>query len=188
MNYPKDRFDAFPRGLNRRGAHRAPRTRLSKLGSWLIALASVVLLVALGVGVMWLIDRQVQFTGAEQPAETAAETTAPAPPPVETTPEPTAVVDTEIPVDVYNGAGTGGLATAGGERLTGAGWNVATIGDASSSGHATTRIAVVTEAELPAAMGVAAELGFGEAVVDPAVGDAGRIVVILGADAVDRLL
>lgn len=191
MKYPKDRFDDFPRGLNRRGAHRAPRTRLSKLGSWLIALASIVVLVGLGVGVMWMIDRQVQFTEhrAEEPVETPTETAAPTPTPTETAePEPTSVFDAEVPVDVYNGTVTGGIAGATAERLTAAGWNVEFIGDALSSDHATTRIVVLTEEELPAAQGVVDELGFGEAVVDAAIGDPERIVVMLGADSVDHLL
>lgn len=189
MNYPKDRFDVFPRGLNRRGAHRAPRTRLSKLGSWLIALAAIVVLVGLGVGVMLLIDRQVQFTEhqAEEPVETPTETAAPTPTETED-PGPTAVFDAEVPVDVYNGTDTGGLATATADRLTGAGWNVEFIGDAMSPDHETTRIVVLTEEELPAAMGVVEELGFGEAVVDAGVGDPDRIVVMLGADSVDQLL
>ena len=189
MNYPKDRFDDFPRGLNRRGAHRAPRTRMSKLGSWLIALASIVLLVGLGVLVMWMIDRQVQFTEADaSPTETTeAPTEAPAPPPVETTPEPTAAFDAEVPIDVYNGTDTGGLASATSDALTAAGWNVEFVGDAASTDHTTTTIAVLTEEELPAAMGVAEELGFGEAAVDPALGEADRIVVVVGTDSIERL-
>lgn len=188
MKYPKDRFDDFPRGLNRRGAHRAPRTRLSKLGSWLIALAAIVVLVSLGVGVMWMIDRQVQFTEASGQTEpTPTESAQPAPSP-EPEPEPTAVFDGEIPVDVLNGAGAAGLATAGGERLGAAGWQVDRIDDADTTDHTATRIAVTNAEQLPIAMGVAEALGFGEAVVDPELGETGRIVVVLGADAVEQLL
>lgn len=185
MKYPKDRFDDFPGSLKRRGAHRAPRGRGSKLASWLIALASFVLLVGIGVGVMWMIDRQVQFTSqAEDEATTettAAETAEP-----ETTPTPTgpeATQDPNIAVTVLNGAGVSGLAGATSDLLTGDSWNVVVVTDADSSDYATTIVAVGSEDDLGAALGVVETLGFGEAQVDPAIADAGEIVVIAGADA-----
>ncbi|RRJ87490.1 LytR family transcriptional regulator [Gulosibacter macacae] len=189
MKYPKDRFDDFPSSLNRRGAHRAPRTRLSKIGSWLIALASVVLLVGIGVGVMWMIDRQVQFSGSmgdptPTPTETAQESSETPTP----TPEaPVATFDAQIAVSVLNGAGLGGLATAGSGVLEGEGWNVQVIDDADHSNYESTTVAVNSEADLGAALAVVEALGFGEAIVDPAQASPGELIVILGADAAGLL-
>lgn len=184
-NYPKDRFDEFPKSVQRRGAHRAPRTRLSKLGSWLIALASVLVLVAIGVGVMWAIDRQVQFTASlaentPKPTESAPATSEPSstPTPTETTPEP----DKSMPVTVLNGEGSGGLATAGSETLTADGWTVDYVADADSYDNPTTMVYVASEDELPTAEGVVATLGFGSAEVNADYAEPGTVVVVLGDD------
>lgn len=187
-NYPKDRFDEFPKSVQRRGAHRAPRTRLSKLGSWLIALASVLVLVAIGVGVMWAIDRQVQFTASlgenkTEPTQTASAAPTPTPTPTETTPEP----DKTMPVTVLNGEGTGGLATAGSDRLTADGWNVGYVADADSYDNPVTMVYVAAEDELPTAEAVVATLGFGSAAVNPEYAEPGTVVVVLGDDSIGLL-
>lgn len=189
MKYPKDRFDDFPASLNRRGAHRAPRGRGSKLASWLIAAASFVLLVGIGVAVMWMIDRQVQFSSqiAEEttPETTAAETSEPEATPTPTAPE--ATQDPNIEVTVLNGAGIGGLAGAASEQLTADSWNVVEVTDADSSDYATTIVAVGSEDDLGAALGVVESLGLGEAQVDTEIAQSGEIVVIAGADAASLL-
>ncbi|SJM71706.1 LytR C-terminal domain-containing protein [Gulosibacter sp. 10] len=186
MKYPKDRFDDFPSSLKRRGAHRAPRTRASKLSSWLIAAVSFVLLVGIGVGVMWMIDRQVQFTSqAMEDQQEQTETTPPAtgePEPTPTEEEVVAEHDPEVPVTVLNGAGIGGLAGAASDVLYANEWNVVLVTDADSSDNATTTIAAGSEDELPAAMALAEDFGFGEAVVDPELAQPGEIVVVVGQD------
>ncbi|MDJ1372058.1 LytR C-terminal domain-containing protein [Gulosibacter molinativorax] len=189
MKYPHDRFDDFPASLKRRGAHRAPRGRGSKLASWLIAVASFVLLVGIGVGVMWMIDRQVQFTSqvaeSTAPETTAAETAQP-----ETTPTPEAPVATQDPninVTVLNGAGVSGLAGTVADTLTADSWNVGTVTDADNTDYGTTIVAVNSEADMGAALGVVEALGIGEAVVDPAVAQPGELVVIVGADGTSLL-
>lgn len=189
MNYEKDRFDDVPADLKRRGAHRSPRTRLSKLSSWLVAIAAVIVLVGVGVGVMWFIDGQVRFSAGGQ--DSPAATTTEAAPSDETTPTPegpVATKDTSIPVQVLNGAGQGGLATAGSKELDASGWNVTTVDDADASDYATTLVVVTDESELGAAMGVVQDLGFGTAAVNPAKATSGEITVILGKDSVNRLL
>lgn len=191
MKYPKDRFDDFPNSLHRRGAHRAPRSRWSKLASWLIALASIVLLVGIGVGVMWMIDRQVQFSGSmagptETPTETAAATEEATP--TETAePTPTATVDADSTVTVLNGTNIGGLASAGSAALSGDGWSIGDVADADTSDHLTTTIAIASEDARGAALGIVESLGFGEIVVDPAVAGEGEIIVTLGEDAAGLL-
>lgn len=186
MKYPKDRFDDFPASLKRRGAHRAPRGRGSKLASWLIAVASFVLLVGIGVGVMWMIDNQVQFSSQiveeTTPETTAAETaeSEPTPTPAPSTPE--ATQDPNIEVTVLNGTGIGGLAGAASDILTAESWNVVTVTDADSSDYGATVVAVGSEEDLGAALGAVESLGFGEAKVDPEIAEPGELVVITGAD------
>ena len=186
MKYPKDRFDDFPRSLNRRGAHRAPRTALSKLGSWLIALAAIVLLVAFGVGVMWMIDRQVQFTGSMAgPTEsTAAPTTEAAPEPTPTPTAPEATFDGDVAVTVLNGTDYVGLATAGKELLDGDGWNVVDTADADTTNNPQTEVYVADDAQLGVAQAILDKIGTGTAIVDPSVTEkwGGGIVVIMGND------
>jgi len=191
VKYPKDRFDDFPRTLKRRGAHRAPRTWASKFMSWIVAIIAFVLLVGIGVGVMWAIDNQVQFTadmgGQEETTSPTESSTAEATPtPTET--GPTATVDASLSVTVLNGIGTPGLATAGSEAMTSGGWTVGTVADADSFDYQTTSIVVASEDQRGAALGAQETLGFGEISVDPNIAAEGTLVVILGADAADALL
>lgn len=191
MKYPKDRFDDFPRTLKRRGAHRAPRTWASKFMSWIVAITAFVLLVGIGVGVMWAIDNQVQFTAdmggqEETTSPTESSTAEPSTTPTET--GPTATVDASLSVTVLNGVGTSGLATAGSEAMTGGGWTVGSVADADRFDYQTTSIVVASEDQRGAALGAQETLGFGEISVDPNIAAEGTLVVILGADAADALL
>jgi hypothetical protein len=191
VKYPKDRFDDFPRTLKRRGAHRAPRTWASKFMSWIVAIIAFVLLVGIGVGVMWAIDNQVQFTAdmggqEETTSPTESSTAEPTPTPTET--GPSATVDASLSVTVLNGIGTPGLATAGSEAMTSGGWTVGTVADADSFDYQTTSIVVASEDQRGAALGAQETLGFGEISVDPNIAAEGTLVVILGADAGDALL
>lgn len=178
-SYPKDRFDDLPADLDRRGAHRAPRTRAAKIASWLWGLAAVAVLVLLGVLGMSIIDGIVtpgreEAVATETPTEAPAEETAPA--------EAQPSLDPNVPVTVYNGTGGEGVATSGQERLTAAGWNVANIGDADSFDNPTTTIAYGDPAQEPAALQIAQDLGGGEPKLDPAIATPGQIVVIIGED------
>ncbi len=189
MKYPKDRFDDLPKSLLRRGAHRAPRTRLSKMWSWIVALCAFVLLVGLGVGVMWMIDKQVQFIAEDEPKQAQpTETATPSETPTPTPTGPSATVDPNMNVTVLNGVGTGGLATAGSEHLAQAGFTVGTVADADSFENPTTRVVIANEEARGAAMGVVEAIGVGEIAVDPEAAAEGEIIVTLGADAEAKLL
>ena len=189
MKYPKDRFDDLPKSLLRRGAHRAPRTRLSKMWSWIVALCAFVLLVGLGVGVMWMIDKQVQFIADDEPKQAQpTETATPSETPTPTPTGPSATVDPNMNVTVLNGVGTGGLATAGSEHLAQAGFTVGTVADADSFENPTTRVVIANEEARGAAMGVVEAIGVGEIAVDPEAAAEGEIIVTLGADAEAQLL
>jgi uncharacterized membrane protein len=193
VKYPKDRFDDFPRTLKRRGAHRAPRTWASKFMSWIVAIVAFVLLVGIGVGVMWMIDRQVQFTadmGGQQEETTAPEETGGATEaaPTETAAEPEATIDASISLTVLNGVGTPGLATAGTNVFVADGWTVGSTADADSYDYATTSIVIASEDQRGAALGAQETLGYGEITVDPNVAPEGTMTIILGQDAADALL
>jgi len=189
LKYPKDRFDDLPKSLLRRGAHRAPRTRLSKMWSWIVALCAFVLLVGLGVGVMWMIDKQVQFIADDEPKQAQpTETATPSETPTPTPTGPSATVDPNMNVTVLNGVGTGGLATAGSEHLAQAGFTVGTVADADSFENPTTRVVIANEEARGAAMGVVEAIGVGEIAVDPEAAAEGEIIVTLGADAEAKLL
>ncbi|UQN15555.1 LytR C-terminal domain-containing protein [Gulosibacter sp. ACHW.36C] len=191
MKYPKDRFDDFPRTLKRRGAHRAPRTWASKFMSWIVAIVAFVLLVGIGVGVMWAIDNQVQFTadmGGQEETTSPTESSSAGPTPTPTETGPSATVDASLSVTVLNGIGTPGLATAGSEAMTSGGWTVGTVADADSFDYQTTSIVVASEDQRGAALGAQETLGFGEISVDPNIAAEGTLVVILGSDAGDALL
>lgn len=187
MKYIKDRFDELPASLRRRGAHRAPRTVASKLGAWLLAFVLFLLLVGIGIGLMYLINGQVHF-GGEPAASTSQSPSAPASASDTPTPTPTPTVDPNAIVNVLNGEGSGGLATAGGEKLTAAGFVVNNIADADNSNYTSSRIIIANEAARGAALGIQQALGLGTIVVDPELTTPGTIIVILGADSVDPLL
>lgn len=178
-SYPKDRFDDLPADLDRRGAHRAPRTRAAKIASWLWGLAAVAALVLLGVLGMSIIDRIV--TPGEQADATAEATATGAPPVEETQAAVTPKLDPNVAVTVLNGTGGSGVATRGMETLSAAGWNVVNTGDADSYTNPTTVIAYGDAAQEAAALQIAEDLGGGTPTLDPAQ-EAGAITVTIGTD------
>lgn len=182
MKYPKDRFDDIPPSIDRRGAHRAPRTRAAKIAAWLWGLAAVAVLVIIAVIAMFVIDKVVS-AGTQTAAEPTATETAPADqqPPADQAPAEPAR-DPEIPVTVLNGTDQAGVAGSTGDTLTGAGWNVASTGDADSEDHASTVVYYGDAADEPAALAVVQDLGGGAAQLDPAQAPAGTITVVVGAD------
>lgn len=157
--------------------------------SWIVALCAFVLLVGLGVGVMWMIDKQVQFIADDEPKQAQpTETATPSETPTPTPTGPSATVDPNMNVTVLNGVGTGGLATAGSEHLAQAGFTVGTVADADSFENPTTRVVIANEEARGAAMGVVEAIGVGEIAVDPEAAAEGEIIVTLGADAEAKLL
>lgn len=183
MKYPKDRFDDIPPGLERRGAHRAPRSRGAKIASWLWGLGAVAALVLVGVIGMFVIDNLVSFDQAAEPTPTATESAAgegggpeqPQGPPV-------AQRDGSVPVTVLNGTAQTGVAGDAADTLRGLGWNVATVGDADSEGHDSTVVYYGDPAQEGAALALVQDLGGGSHAMDPAQASPGTIVVVLGAD------
>jgi len=186
-NHPRDRFDDIPAALDRRGAHRAPQTRLSRFAPWLIGLAGVAVLVVAGVVVMTVIDNNVSFTGdtqaqpsvsASQPAESAQE-------PASDQPSPTAAqpkVDPAVPVVVLNGTSTAGLAGEARDKLTPLGVTVERVGDADSETHAETIVYYPDAEHESAALGIVQTLGLGRAELSTSATGTGTLTVVLGRD------
>lgn len=176
VKYPKDRFDDIPAALDRRGAHRAPRTRGDKIASWLWGLAAVAVLVVLGLIGMFVIDNVVSFEQAEPtPTPTATEEA-----PVETQVAPK--LDPAIPVTVLNGTDLSGIAGNTGDRLESAGWNVVDRADADNTNYTSSSVIYGAAADEAAARAVAESLGGGQVLLDPAQAQPGTITVIIGTD------
>jgi hypothetical protein len=163
-HYPPDRFDHLPHSLDRVGAHRAPARRGRHWVTFWWAVASTVVLIALGAVGLSAANNRLSFeipgiststaTGATDPASAVA-TDAPAPVP---TPVPTAVptVDPSLTVTVLNGTPRLGVAKAVGEVLTAAGWTVGALSNASTETVATT-VVYYADATLEGAARGAAE-------------------------------
>jgi len=172
QKFPRDRFDRIPDGIERVGAHRAPRRRGH---GWITfgwaALATVVLVVVGIVGITVFNDR-LNFGEPPQPTETAA--------PVETAP-PTIAPD--VPVTVLNGTTTTGLAARAAEALAAAGVPVGTTANASEDTLTVTYVYYASEDLEGAARGVAQTLPEAEVRFDAKFAEIGTpLVVVLGAD------
>ncbi|GGA62819.1 hypothetical protein GCM10011490_11610 [Pseudoclavibacter endophyticus] len=177
MKYSKDRFDDIPASLDRRGAHRAPRTRGDKITSWLWGLGAVIVLVAIGLIAMFVIDNVVSFQAEPEPTPTATEE-APTDDPAEAQP----ALDPNVQVTVLNGTDLPGIAGGNAETLTGLGWNVTVIDDADRADYSSTTIYYGDAANEGAALQLAQDLGGGTPTLDPNMAPPGTITVIIGYD------
>lgn len=177
-NYPKDRFDDLPVDLDRRGAHRAPRSRGAKLASFLWGLAAVAVLVIFGLIAMNIIDNIVSGrAGGEQPA--ATETTGASP---TATPTPTPAVDPNLSLTVLNGTDIGQVATNYTAKLEEKGWTVDVTDGADSSNYDTTTVYFPNEATKAAAEQIVSDIGGGTTSMSPEIAGEGQIVVVIGYD------
>ncbi|MDR5699705.1 LytR C-terminal domain-containing protein [Agromyces aerolatus] len=175
QKFPRDRFDRIPDGIERVGAHRAPRRRGQ---GWITfawaALATVVLATAGIIGIMVFNDR-LDFGDAPQPTATAA--------PAETVP---ATIAPDVPVTVLNGTQTSGLAARAAEALGAAGVPVGTTANASEDDLTVTYVYYASEDLEGAARGVAQALPEAEVRFDAKFAETGTpLVVVLGSDYAD---
>ncbi|QTX03991.1 LytR C-terminal domain-containing protein [Agromyces archimandritae] len=168
--FPRDRFDSVPRGIERVGAHRAPVRRRGWVGFVWAAAATVVLAGAGIVAVMMFNDR----LDIAEPS--AASTGSPSP-----TVEPT--IDAAVPVIVLNGTETAGLAAQAAEVLGGSGITIASTANADESDIAETVVYYVRPELEGAARGVAGLLPESEVKHAESFAEMGaEIVVVLGGD------
>lgn len=170
QNFPRDRFDTIPHGIERVGAHRAPQRRAAR---WIAfgwaALATVVLT---GLGITWVVvsNDRLDFSDATP--------TAPATPVV--TAEPTIAPD--VPVTVLNGTDTAGLAATAADALTAAGVPVGATANASEN-DITDSVVYYATADLEgAARGVAQAIPGADVRLDAKFGEIGTpLVLVVGS-------
>lgn len=182
--FPTDRFDEIPDGLERVGAHRAPRPRGR---GWIAvgwaALATIVL-VGAGIFGLSLINGAISFSGPTSSAG-APSTSAAAPTP-SSTPTPTIVptVDPSLSVNVLNGTGTEGLAGTVGDKLKAAGWTIGALANADRTDVTQTVVYYADPSLQAAALGVAQSLPGAAVQQTQDFADTGAdITVVAGSDA-----
>ncbi|GAA2441047.1 LytR C-terminal domain-containing protein [Agromyces soli] len=172
QNFPRDRFDSLPNGIDRVGAHRAPERRGRGWLAFGIAALVTLVLVAAGIIGLMVFNGRLDFAEpsappqSDQPVETAVPTVAP-----------------DVPVLVLNGTDASGLAATASEALQAAGVPVSSAANASEDTIETTIVYYASEELEGAARGVLGALGVGDVGLDPSIAETGgTITVVLGAD------
>lgn len=175
--YPRDRFDDIPDGLQRVGAHRAPRP---KGRGWIAvgwAALAVVVLVGAGIFGLSLVSGSISFHGAPS---SASGTPTPTP-----TPTPTIVptVDPSLSVNVLNGTTTAGLGGKVSDTLTKAGWKIGAVANADKQDLTQTIVYYSDPKNEAAALGVAQSLPGATVEASQAFVDTGAdLTVVVGSD------
>lgn len=175
--YPRDRFDDIPDGLQRVGAHRAPRP---KGRGWIAvgwAALAVVVLVGAGIFGLSLVSGSISFHGSPN---TTSGTPTPTP-----TPTPTIVptVDPSLSVNVLNGTTTEGLGGKVRDVLTAAGWKVGAIANADQQTLTQTIVYYSDPKNQAAALGAAQSLPGATVQESQAFADTGAdLTVVIGSD------
>ncbi len=153
VDFPDDRFNIESSASGRVGAHRAPKTGFAKFKGLFWSALSVVALVGLGIGALWLQDQGLidGIPGISQsPSDEPLE-------PEVVLPDPTQgkagirVLDADL--------SSKGLAGKIRDQLIGVGWNVITISDAAEGGFETTVVFYSEEQYEAEAYGLAMALG-----------------------------
>lgn len=147
-SFPRDRFDDLPEDVGRVGAHRAenPHMRGGVVFFW-AALATVVLIAA-GIFAMFVVNGRIVLFPEPAPAPTPSVTIDP-------------VLDTSYSVLVLNATPETGLATQMKDELVAAGWvaDAVLAGQAGTQDFPETTVYYATDADLPAALGLADLIG-----------------------------
>lgn len=175
--YPTDRFDQVPDGLERIGAHRAPRPR-GYGWIWVAWCAgAVVVIVGLGALGIFAINGTLNV---DLPFSTSTKTPTPTPTP---TPTITPVVNPALNLIVLNGTTQEGLAADATTKLTAAGWKKITPANASSTDITKTTVYYSDPKNEGAALSVAATLGNAPVqITQDFVASGADITVVLGSD------
>ncbi|MCU1432558.1 MAG: hypothetical protein JWP95_1663 [Actinotalea sp.] len=192
-SYPPDEFDSAAARVGPQGVHRAPRSRWSRWGPFVVVL---VLFPVLAYGlVTWLaswdglggalpaaLDDAPETRVSESPT---AQETVPAetpveevPPPTETTPPP--VADLSRSVEVYNATNTSGLAGSAADRVEEAGFTTVSADDWEGEDTSGSVVYYPAAADVATAQAVADALGI--TVLTESADIAGDAVVVVLAD------
>ena len=194
--FPRDRFDDVADGP-RVGAHRGAQRRGR---GWIVfAWAALATGVLVGVGVLSLavLNGSYSFNGSDSPS-TSTSASATAKPSATSKPSASSSADSgsagadsaaaatpaqqgTTTVVVLNGTTTTGLASQASAALTGAGWQVASTGDAGTTGSTSTIVYYQQASQAAVAQGIAKQLGV-TAVQQSAAFPNADVSVVLGAD------
>ncbi|MGN7224570.1 LytR C-terminal domain-containing protein [Curtobacterium flaccumfaciens] len=192
--FPRDRFDDVADGP-RVGAHRGAQRRGRGWIAFAWAALATGVLVGIGVLVLALLNGSYSFNGSDSPsASTSASATAK--PSATSKPSSSAgsgsagagsaaaatpAQQGTTTVVVLNGTTTTGLASRASAALTGAGWQVASTGDAGTTGSTSTIVYYQQASQAAVAQGIAKQLGV-TAVQQSAAFPNADVSVVLGAD------
>ncbi|MFA0848549.1 LytR C-terminal domain-containing protein [Curtobacterium sp. WHRI 8282] len=194
--FPRDRFDDVADGP-RVGAHRGAQRRGR---GWIVfAWAALATGVLVGVAVLALavLNGSYSFNGSDSPS-TSTSTSATAKPSATSKPSASSSAGSgsagagsaaaatpaqqgTTTVVVLNGTTTTGLASRASAALTGAGWQVASTGDAGTTGSTSTIVYYQQASQAAVAQGIAKQLGV-TAVQQSAAFPNADVSVVLGAD------
>lgn len=194
--FPRDRFDDVADGP-RVGAHRGAQRRGR---GWIVfAWAALATGVLVGVGVLSLavLNGSYSFNGSDSPS-TSTSASATAKPSATSKPSASSSAGSgsagadsaaaatpaqqgTTTVVVLNGTTTTGLASRASAALTGAGWQVASTGDAGTTGSTSTIVYYQQTSQAAVAQGIAKQLGV-TAVQQSAAFPNADVSVVLGAD------
>ena len=194
--FPRDRFDDVADGP-RVGAHRGAQRRGR---GWIVfAWAALATGVLVGVAVLALavLNGSYSFNGSDSPS-TSTSASATAKPSATSKPSASSSAGSgsagadsaaaatpaqqgTTTVVVLNGTTTTGLASRASAALTGAGWQVASTGDAGTTGSTSTIVYYQQASQAAVAQGIAKQLGV-TAVQQSAAFPNADVSVVLGAD------
>jgi hypothetical protein len=182
--FPRDRFDDVADGP-RVGAHRGlpRRGRGWILVGW--AFLACVVLVVIGIVVLEVANRGIQFTdtGSAGATSSASATTGTSQAP-SASDAPTAAPSDQpkdMTLTVLNGTAKAGLAATGTATLENAGWIVATDGNAGSQDAKSTIVYYQDDAQAAVARGIVKTLGVGSIAKSSAFPNS-DVTVVLGSD------
>ncbi|WP_412160609.1 LytR C-terminal domain-containing protein [Curtobacterium flaccumfaciens] len=195
--FPRDRFDDVADGP-RVGAHRGAQRRGRGWIAFAWAALATGVLVGVGVLVLALLNGSYSFNSSDSPsASTSASATAK--PSATSKPSASSSAGSgsagsgsgsaaatpaqqgTTTVVVLNGTTTTGLASRASAALTGAGWQVASTGDAGTTGSTSTIVYYQQASQAAVAQGIAKQLGV-TAVQQSAAFPNADVSVVLGAD------
>ena len=194
--YPRDRFDDVADGP-RVGAHRGAQRRGRGWIAFAWAALATGVLVGVAVLALAVLNGSYSFNGSDSPsASTSASATAK--PSATSKPSASSSAGSgsagadsaaaatpaqqgTTTVVVLNGTTTTGLASRASAALTGAGWQVASTGDAGTTGSTSTIVYYQQASQAAVAQGIAKQLGV-TAVQQSAAFPNADVSVVLGAD------
>ncbi|WIB70437.1 LytR C-terminal domain-containing protein [Curtobacterium sp. MCBD17_026] len=194
--FPRDRFDDVADGP-RVGAHRGAQRRGRGWIAFAWAALATGVLVGIGVLVLALLNGSYSFNGSDAPsastsASATAKPSATSKPSASSSAGPgsagagsaaaaTPAQQGTTTVVVLNGTTTTGLASRASAALTGAGWQVASTGDAGTTGSTSTIVYYQQASQAAVAQGIAKQLGV-TAVQQSVAFPNADVSVVLGAD------